>query len=230
MKIRIAKFLASCGIGSRRKCEDIITAGDVQIDDETVTTPATTVGPENVVKVRGKIVSPNKLVYYLLNKPTGYTSTVADEHAKKLITELVPGEPPVWPVGRLDRDTAGLIVLTNDGELTQKLTHPSFEKQKTYIATVSKPLTDKQIQELLGGIRLDDGPIKPDSVHNLIDSKYEITVHEGRNRLVRRIFEYFGVTVIALTRTKLAFLTLKGLEPGQYRVLTTDEVDRLKNA
>jgi len=230
MKVRIAKFLASCGVGSRRKCEDLVTSGNVQIDGEVITTPATLVGAENVVRLNGQVVRPNTLVYYLLNKPAGYTSTVADSHAKKLITELIPMEPPVWPVGRLDRETSGLIILTNDGELTQQLTHPSFAKSKTYIATVDRPLSDQQIHNLNAGIVLEDGPIKPDRLKVLTGGNYEVTIHEGRNRLVRRMFEHFDRRVMSLSRTSLGFLTADSLPVGEYRQLTKDEIKRLKNA
>jgi pseudouridine synthase len=231
MKVRIAKYLASSGLSSRRKSEELILSGNVEVNGEAIYSPAFSVDPEiDIVNFNDKIVKPKKLVYYLLNKPAGYTSTTSDSHAKKLITELVPNDPPVWPVGRLDRETSGLIILTNDGELTQKLTHPSFTKTKRYIATVDKPLGSKQSVELVHGIILEDGPIKPDGFQTLKAGVYEITVHEGRNRLIRRIFEYFNRQVMTLERTEIAFLNLKDLKSGEYRELNSKEIEKLKNA
>lgn len=231
MKVRIAKFLAACGLGSRRNCEELVTNGRVRVNRELIDSPAFDIDPEiDKIEVNDAVVEPKKKVYYLLNKPTGYTSTLADEHADKLISELVPSDIPVWPVGRLDRETSGLIILTNDGELTQRLTHPKYEKSKCYLATLDKPLIPSELTELTGGIQLDDGPIRPDGVTVKGNNKYEITVHEGRNRLVRRIFEHFGRRVITLSRTKLSFLEVGGLKLGAYRELTSGEVEELKNA
>lgn len=230
MKVRIAKYLASCGLGSRRKCEELVSAGRVSVNGVQINTPATGVEDGNTVMVDGKEVRPMTLVYYLLNKPAGYTSTVADAHAKRLITELVPAKPPVWPVGRLDRETSGLIIMTNDGELTQRLTHPSFAKSKTYIATVDRPLSDRQLHELAGGIVLEDGPVRPDKLKPLTGGNYEVTIHEGRNRLVRRMFEHFDRRVMSLDRTTMGSLTAGKLQPGEYRELTTAEIERLKDA
>ena len=229
--MRIAKYIASCGINSRRKCEELITAGKVKVNGEVLTSPALNVEPGvDKIELDGKLVEPQKKVYYLLNKPIGFTSTTADEHATKVITELIPGSELIWPVGRLDRETSGLIILTNDGDLTQKLTHPSYEKSKTYVATLDKSLKTEEFDELPGGIELEDGRIRPDKVLQIGPEKYEITIHEGRNRLVRRIFEHFGRRVITLSRTKLSFLELGNLKVGQYRHLNKQEVERLKNA
>jgi 23S rRNA pseudouridine2605 synthase len=229
--MRIAKYLASAGLGSRRKSEELILSGKVSVNGQIIDSPAISIDPDtDKVEYNGKVIQATHKVYFLLYKPTGFTSTMSDSHAKRLITELVPDKPPVWPVGRLDRETSGLIILTNDGDLTQKLTHPSFVKSKTYIATVDKPLSDKQIAELASGITLEDGSVKPDRLKSLGSGCYEITIHEGRNRLVRRMFEYFDRQVMSLERTKISFLTLKGLKAGDYRILKPDEVERLKNA
>lgn len=231
MKVRVAKYLASCGLGSRRKCEELVSAGRVKVNGEMLSSPAFNVEPGvDRVELDGKLVKPQNKVYYLLNKPAGYTCSLSDEHADKLVNELVPDSESVWPVGRLDRDTSGLIILTNDGDLTQHLTHPKFEKTKTYKATVDKPLSDEQLVELQNGIELDDGRIKPDEVKPLGGGNYEITVHEGRNRLIRRIFEHFDRQVMTLARTKLAFLELGGLKPGEYRALNKKEIEGLKHA
>jgi 23S rRNA pseudouridine2605 synthase len=136
----------------------------------------------------------------------------------------------VWPVGRLDRETSGLIILTNDGDLTQRLTHPKYEKSKTYIAKIDKPLKDIEVTKLIQGIELEDGYIKPDHFVAVGKNTYEITVHEGRNRLVRRIFENFGKQVVSLDRVGLAFLETRDLKVGQFRNLSKQEIERLKNA
>jgi len=231
MKVRIAKYLASCGLGSRRKCEEIIAFGKVTVNGTSINSPALNVSPDtDVIKLSGKTLEPQKKVYYLVNKPVGYTCSLADEHAKKLVIELVPDGELVWPVGRLDRDTSGLIILSNDGELTQRLTHPKYEKSKTYIATLDRGLTATELAKLVGGIELEDGRVKPDELHQLSANEYEITVHEGRNRLVRRIFEHFGRKVVKLERTKLAFLEIGSIKTGGNRRLNRQEVERLKNA
>lgn len=217
--------------------------GKVTINGTSITSPALNVSPEtDVIKLKGKVLTPQKKVYYLVNKPVGYTCSLADEHAKRLVVELVSDGELVWPVGRLDRDTSGLIILCNDGELTQHLTHPKYEKSKTYIATLDKPLTSAQFDELVTGIELEDGRIKPDSLREIGAQKhtnilqnvgmfnYEITVHEGRNRLVRRIFEHFDREVKSLERTKLAFLEAGSLKPGAFRRLNRQEIERLKHA
>lgn len=229
--MRIAKYLASCGLGSRRKCEEIIAFGKVTVNGTAITSPAINVSPDiDIIKLNGKILEPQKKVYYLVNKPAGYTCSLADEHAKRLVTELVPNDALTWPVGRLDRDTTGLIILCNDGDLTQKMTHPKYEKSKTYIATLDKPLKDNEFTEIVNGIELDDGRVKPDELQKLGANEYQITIHEGRNRLVRRIFEHFDRKVLSLDRTKLSFLETGSLKPGSYRRLNKQEVERLKNA
>jgi 23S rRNA pseudouridine2605 synthase len=229
--MRIAKYLASCGLGSRRKCEEIIAMGKVSVNGKAITSPALNIDPrEDKISFKNKFIEPQKKVYYLLYKPVGYTCSLADDKAKRLITELVPGTEFVWPVGRLDRETSGLIIMTNDGDLTQKLTHPSHEKSKTYIAKIDKSLSSSQIETFISGIELEDGRMKPDALKSLGDFEYEITVHEGRNRLVRRSFEHFARKVGALTRVKLSFLEIGSLKPGKFRRLNMQEVERLRHA
>lgn len=228
--MRLAKFLSSAGVASRRKSEDIIRMGLVAVNGEKIIDPATNVEESDEIKVNGKQVHVNTFVYYLLNKPTGVTSTTADEHAKQLITELVPANPPVWPVGRLDKNTEGLIILTNDGELTQKLTHPSFSKEKEYLLSVDRPLASYEISKLKKGITLEDGPFKPDLFEETSPGKYRIIIHEGRNRLIRRTIEHFDKAVVALKRVRIADVTLGRLASGKYRELTKQELERLRNA
>lgn len=225
--MRIAKYLASCGLGSRRKCEEIIKAGKVKVNNITVTDLATRILPDDIVLVDGVKCETQNKVYYLVNKPVGYTSTVADPYAKKLITELVPTEPPVWPVGRLDKETSGLIILTNDGKLTQKLTHPSFQKEKEYLAKVTKELSAEELQQLLEGIVLEDGATKADQIERVNEKTYRIVIHEGRNRLVRRIFDHFKSEVIELTRIRIDGLNIDDLKTGEYKILTSVDLEKL---
>jgi 23S rRNA pseudouridine2605 synthase len=226
--IKIAKFLADCGIASRRKSEQIVENGTVSVNGERMTNVAMRINPKtDVVKIRERFITPQKSVYYLLNKPTGVTSTTLDSHAEKLITELVPNIPPVWPVGRLDKETSGLIIMTNDGDLTQRLTHPKFEVEKEYLAVVNSPLSEQDLKIIRKGIRLEDGFIKPDEFQPLDDNTYRIIIHSGKKRVVRRIFERLGKRVLELKRVRIDFLTLETLQPGNWRNLTSSEVKRL---
>jgi 23S rRNA pseudouridine2605 synthase len=227
--MRIAKYLASCGVASRRKSEELVLSGKTKVNDEIIFDLGRQIEPTDTVLVNDEKIEPKEKVYYLLNKPSGYTSTVSDEHAEKIITELVPEEPPVWPVGRLDKETEGLIILTNDGELTQKLTHPSFEKEKEYVAVLDKDLSEKDEESILEGVDLEDGPFRADNLVKLAPKTYQIRVHEGRNRLVRRVFGHFGSTVRKLSRIRLEDLQIGELGLGKWRLLTADEVGRLKN-
>ena len=228
--MRLAKYLSQAGVASRRAAEDIITSGHVIVNGETVLDPARDVTDADEVTVDDRKISIEEKVYYLLNKPVGVTSTTADLHADKLITELVPSKPTVWPVGRLDRETSGLIILTNDGDLTQKMTHPSFEKVKEYEMIVDRPLSVTEQEKLNKGIELDDGHFKPDSFREMSPGKYRIIIHEGRNRLLRRAVSYFGKEIMTLTRVRIADIALTGLKPGKYRPLTENELERLLSA
>ena len=229
--MRIAKYLASCGLGARRKCEDLVTKGLIKVNDATVNRLSFNLNTDSdKVFFNGKEIIPQKKVYYLLNKPVGYTTTLSDPYAEKVLIDLVPNTPPVWPVGRLDKDTSGLIILTNDGELTQKLTHPKYKKEKEYFAVLDKQLTKNDIEQIKEGIELDDGFIKPDSINFIGKNQYQITIHEGRKRIVRRIFKHFGSTVISLKRIRISELELKDVEIGNYRELTEKELEKLSHA
>jgi len=162
-----------------------------------------------------------------LNKPLGYTSTCKDSHAEKLAISLVPKNPPVWPVGRLDKYTSGLLILTNDGKLTQKLTHPSFNIKKEYSLTTNLPLTDNEIHKIRQGVKLEDGFIKPDVFQKIGPKSWRIVLHEGRKRIVRRIIENTGKKTMSLTRIRFAFLELGDLKPGRWRHLTKEEINQL---
>ena len=225
----IAKYLAACGLGSRRACEPLIKDGRVSVNGETITDLAIRIDPVvDEVAFDGKTVKQRELVYYLLNKPVGYTCSRSDTHADKLVTELVPGNPPVWPVGRLDRETTGLIILTNDGDLTQALTHPSRLKRKEYILQTDRPLSAEQVLQAQTRVILEDGPLSPDELEVLETGRYRIAIHEGRKRIIRRLAAFFGRRVVSLERTAVDTLRLSDLKPGRYRELTGTEVATLK--
>ena len=230
--MRLGKYLASGGIASRRASEAIVRTGRVTVDGEVVRDPARDVTPANAVAVDGTPVSETQQrVVFALNKPAGVVSTARDPQGRPTVVSLVPHPSRLYPVGRLDADTTGLILLTNDGALAHRLTHPSFEVTKTYRATVAKPpVADAALRALRGGIELDDGPTAPARVRRLTPDTLELTIHEGRKRQVRRMCEAVGHPVRQLERVALGPLTLGRLRPGSYRRLATEEVDALARA
>jgi 23S rRNA pseudouridine2605 synthase len=231
--MRLAKFLAHAGVASRRGAEEVIAAGRVTVGGHPVTDPALDVGESDRVAVDGRLLpGPEPRVVYALNKPLGVLSTARDTHGRRTVLELVPDEGlRLYPVGRLDADSTGLILLTNDGELANLLTHPRFEVPKTYLAEVGgAPVTDRTLRRLREGLELDDGPTAPARVRRLGPRTLELTIHEGRNRQVRRMCEAVGHPVIALTRTAFGPLALAGLAPGSWRLLDQAELERLRAA
>jgi 23S rRNA pseudouridine2605 synthase len=231
--MRLAKYLASAGVASRRASEEIVKAGRVSVGDATVTDPARDVGPGDDVTVDGRPVSPeHERVVYAVNKPAGVVSTARDTHGRRTVVSLIPDAGVrLYPVGRLDADTTGLILLTNDGELAHRLTHPSFEVPKTYVATVANaPVREGAIRALRGGVELEDGPSAPARVRRLAPDTLEITIHEGRKRQVRRMCEAVGHRVRRLERIRLGPLELGDLKPGGYRRLSRDELNALASA
>lgn len=226
--MRLAKFLAACGLGSRRTCEKLIADGKVKVNGAKIESPATDINPEkDIVELNGHQVAEREKVYYAVNKPTGYTCSREDRHADYLVNELVPADPPVWPAGRLDKETSGLIILTNDGDLTQRLTHPSYEKEKEYILTTDSAFTLDELSEARAGVILDDGYFAPDRIEPAGGKSYRIVVHEGRKRLIRRFAAYFGKRARQLERIRIAGLELTGIETGEYRILSKDEAASL---
>ncbi|MFA5866416.1 MAG: pseudouridine synthase [Actinomycetota bacterium] len=226
--MRLAKYLASCGLGSRRDCEKLIEQGRVSVNGQTALTPATNIDQAvDKVTFDGVVVAPKGKIYYAVNKPAGYTSSRDDKHADRLVTRLVPNDPPVWPVGRLDRDTSGLILLTNDGELTQRLTHPSYGKEKEYLLTTDTAFSNDELSEARAGVVLEDGLLKPDFIEPAGGKNYRVVIHEGRKRVVRRFAAYFGKSVRRLERIRIAGLKLDDLEEGDYRSLTAEETSSL---
>jgi len=229
--IRLQKVLAQAGIGSRRVCEDLIERGRVRVNGE-VAVLGRRVDPEHdVIEVDGARIGVRPgLVHYLLNKPAGVITTAADTHGRPTVTELVPAEPRVFPVGRLDADTEGLLILTNDGDLAHRLTHPSFGVPKEYLVEVEGTPGRGALRALREGVPLEDGVTAPAKVAVLEPSVLRITIHEGRNRQVRRMCEAVGHPVRRLVRTRIGPLVDRSLEPGQWRPLTQDEVRALERA
>lgn len=233
---RLQKILAQAGVASRRNCEELIRQGRVKVNGTVVTEMGTKVDPkQDQILVDDKPINKEQLVYLLLNKPTGVITSLHDPQGRRVVTDLLAGiKERVYPVGRLDYDTSGLLLLTNDGELANRIAHPSYELDKVYRAWVKGTPSVKAIQKLASGILLEDGMTSPGEARMIREDKaaqeslLEITIHEGRNRQVRRMCEAIGHPVTRLERIKLGFLTLKGVKRGEYRHLTAQEVERLK--
>jgi 23S rRNA pseudouridine2605 synthase len=230
--MRLAKYLAHAGVASRRAAETVIAGGRVSVDGEIVLDPARDVGEENRVTVDGRtLAGPEARVVYAVNKPLGVVSTAHDSHGRRTVVELVRAEGlRLYPVGRLDADSSGLILLTNDGELANRLTHPRFEVSKTYRATLGGPVGDGALRALRHGVELDDGPTAPARVRRMGgrgSNLIELTIHEGRNRQVRRMCEAVGHPVLALQRIAFGPLRLGNLQPGAHCRLGEAELRKL---
>ena len=228
---RLQKVLARVGIGSRRACEDLIAEGRVLVDGE-MAVLGRRVDPETaLIEVDGAPVGVRPdLVHYVLNKPAGVVTTADDPQGRPTVVGLVPNEPRVFPVGRLDVDTEGLLLLTNDGELAHRLTHPSYGVEKEYVAEVEGLPTRAVLRRLREGVELDDGPTAPARATLVDPSVVRLTIHEGRNRQVRRMCEAVGHSVVRLVRTRIGPLADRSLAPGAWRELTGDEVRSLQRA
>jgi 23S rRNA pseudouridine2605 synthase len=229
------KFIAHAGICGRREAAEMVKAGKVKVNNELVTEPGHKVSQRDEIRVNGKkIFRAKNLVYILLNKPKDYITTTDDPQKRKTVLDLISRATPerVYPVGRLDRNTSGVLLLTNDGELAQKLTHPSHEVKKIYAVTLNKPLEKKDFDQILKGVVLEDGPASVD-VLAYADIKDKtligVEIHSGRNRIVRRIFESLGYDVKNLDRVTFAGLTKKNVERGKWRYLSEKEVRDLKH-
>jgi len=228
---RLQKVLARVGIGSRRVCEDLIAEGRVLVDGE-MAVLGRRVDPETaLIEVDGAPVGVRPdLVHYVLNKPAGVVTTADDPQGRPTVVGLVPDEPRVFPVGRLDVDTEGLLLLTNDGELAHRLTHPSYGVEKEYVAEVEGLPTRAVLRRLREGVELDDGPTAPARATLVDPSVVRLTIHEGRNRQVRRMCEAVGHSVVRLVRTRIGPLADRSLAPGAWRELTGAEVRSLQRA
>ena len=231
MSEKLQKVLAATGVASRRVCEDMIADGRVTVNGE-VAHQGQRVDPEtDVIEVDGGLIPVRPgLVYYLLNKPAGTITTAEDTHGRPTVVDLVPAEPRVFPVGRLDAETEGLLILTNDGELTHRLTHPSFGVEKEYIAAVEGEPTNADIRRLREGVELEDGMTAPAQVARVEPTVLRITIHEGRNRQVRRMCEAVGHPVTRLVRSRIGPLVDRRLKPGEWRTLEPAEVRALAGA
>jgi 23S rRNA pseudouridine2605 synthase len=227
--MRLAKYLAHSGVASRRAAEKLIAGGRVTVGGEVVRDPARDVDETSAVAVDGAAVKPEPREVYALHKPVGVVSTARDPGGNPTILDLVPSPRRLYPVGRLDQDSSGLILLTNDGELANLLMHPRYEVPKTYrVRTARSPVSDAALQQLRDGVELDDGPTLPADARRLGPGTLEITIREGRNRQVRRMVEAVGHRVTQLERTAFGPLELQGLAPGEARRLSEDEVERLR--
>ena len=232
--IRLNKYIAHAGICSRREADKLIAAGSVSVNGKVITEMGYQVKPGDIVNYGGETLRSEKLRYFLLNKPKGFITTVDDPQERQTVMMLIDGACPerIYPVGRLDRATTGLLLFTNDGDLAKKLTHPSSNVYKIYHVELDKPLTREDMKRMLEGVVLEDGPVHVDDVQyvqNANDKRVVgVELHSGKNRVVRRIFEHLGYTVHKLDRVIFAGLTKKDLPRGRYRELTEKEVNFLK--
>jgi 23S rRNA pseudouridine2605 synthase len=232
--IRLQKLLAQSGVASRRKCEELMLGGLVEVDGVVVTRLGTKVDPRTaVIRVDGKRLPPiSEKVYLALNKPRGVVSTMSDPEGRRTLSDLVADRPErLFHVGRLDTDTSGLLLLTNDGDFAQRMAHPSYEVDKTYVAEVEGEIFRRTVKQLLEGVTLDDGPVTVSKVRVVeatsAKSIVELVIHEGRNRIVRRLLDHVGHPVRRLTRTAIGPVSLGRLGSGQMRELTLDELGEL---
>ena len=233
--MRLNKYVAHCGVCSRRQAADFVKEGLVTVNGNVVVEPFYQIKKGDQVTFRGKPIKPEvRKVYILMNKPKGLITTVKDERARKTVLDLLKDKvnERVYPVGRLDRDTTGLLILTNDGDLAKKLSHPSHKVQKFYQVVLDRPLTLKDLEKIRGGLTLEDGEVNVDGIDYIKDAgknEVGVEIHIGKNRIVRRIFEHLGYNVEKLDRTYYAGLTKKDLPRGQFRFLTQREIVMLKH-
>ncbi len=232
-EMRLNRFIAQSGLCSRREADDYIQAGLVSVNGVTVTELGTKVKPSDEVRFNDERIQGEKKVYLVLNKPKGYVTSMEDPHADKTVMDLVKNActERIYPVGRLDKNSVGLLLFTNDGDVASRLTHPSLEKKKIYQVTLDKPLTRADMERIAEGVTLEDGEVYADEIAYASDNKKEVGVeiHSGRNRIVRRIFEHLGYSVQKLDRVYYAGITKKNLKRGAWRFLTREEVERLKS-
>jgi 23S rRNA pseudouridine2605 synthase len=225
--VRLAKYLAHAGVASRRVAEELIAAGKVRVGGQIVTDPARDVGEGSGVEVNGAPVAPEPREVWAVNKPAGVVSTASEPGRRRAVTELVDSERRLYPVGRLDADSTGLILLTNDGGLANRLTHPRYGVPKTYRVRLARPPSDRDLDRLRGGVRLGDGPTAPAEVERRGEREIEVTIREGRKRQVRRMAEAVGNEAQTLTRIRIGSLGLGDLRRGEARRLAEGEVAAL---
>ena len=231
--IRLNKYIANAGVCSRREADTLIANGEIRVNGEVVTELGTKVKLEDRVTYQKRVLNPEKLVYVLLNKPKDFITTTDDPQERRTVMQLVEkaATERIYPVGRLDRNTTGLLLLTNDGDLAKKLTHPSHEVRKLYQVDINKPITDEDFFKIQDGVTLDDGVAPVDELGLVDDRRMSlgVQIHIGRNRIVRRIFEHLGYEVLSLDRVMYAGLTKKDLPRGKWRHLSRAEVIQLKH-
>ncbi|TAG06467.1 MAG: rRNA pseudouridine synthase [Cytophagia bacterium] len=231
-EIRLNRYIAKAGVCSRREADELIINGKIKVNGQIITELGHKINKKDNVEHNGKVISLEKFVYLLLNKPKNFITTTEDPDERNTVMDLVQNACPerIYPIGRLDRNTTGLILLTNDGDLTQQMSHPSFEIRKTYHVVLDKPITIEDLEKVAAGVELEDGKANVDEIMVLDDAGLEIGIalHIGKNRIVRRIFESLGYEVEKLDRTLYAGLTKKDLPRGHWRFLTQQEVIRLK--
>ncbi len=233
---RLQKVIAQAGVASRRKAEALITEGKVKVNGQVVTELGTKVSKGDKIEVNGVQIEGEELVYYVLYKPTGVISSVSDDKDRKVVTDFFPYiKERIYPIGRLDYDTSGVLLMTNDGEFANLLMHPKYDVDKVYVAKVKGIPFREKMRQLEKGIELEDGKTAPAKVKvTSVDKKkgtaiVQITIHEGRNRQVRRMLEAVGHPVLKLKRERFGFIGLEGLRPGEYRPLSPHEVKQLRN-
>jgi 23S rRNA pseudouridine2605 synthase len=225
--VRLAKYLAHCGVASRRRAEDLIAAGRVSVGGETVTDPARDVDESSAVAADGRPVTPEPREVWMVNKPAGITSTAREPGRRRAVVELVDSGRRLYPVGRLDADSTGLILLTNDGELANRLTHPRYGVKRSYRVRLRRAASERQLARLRRGVELEDGPTAPAGVRRVSPRVLELTITEGRNRQVRRMVEAVGNEVVKLARIRFGPIRLGELPEGKARLLRPPEVKRL---
>ena len=230
--IRLNRYIAQAGICSRRQADDLIAQGKIRVNDQVVSEMGFQVKAGDKVSYGGKVISPERPVYVLLNKPKDFITTTKDPQGRRTVMDLVrkASDSRLYPVGRLDRNTLGLLLLTNDGDLAKKLTHPSHQIAKVYHVLLDAPLTEKAEEELVSGLPLEDGKANVDVLEVLDRDRKELglEIHSGKNRIVRRMFEHLGLQVVKLDRVVFGGLTKKDLPRGKWRYLTPREIKRLK--
>ncbi|MFA6252803.1 MAG: pseudouridine synthase [Patescibacteria group bacterium] len=224
-KQRLAKYLAQAGIAARRKAELLILAGRVSVNGQVEKNVATNIDPDiDEIKFDGHKLQTENKVYYVLHKPVGYVCSLEDAHNKDKVTDLLPAGEKIWPVGRLDKDSSGLLILTNDGELTNLMTHPRYAKSKKYQVTVNRKFVTQDAKLLESGIELEEGLARVDQIKIISDNNIEITLHQGWKRQIRRMLSAIGYRVINLVRVQEGKLTLGDLPLGQYKKINRDDI------
>lgn len=230
--MRLNKFLALCGVASRRKCDEIILNGDISVNEKKIVKLGTVINEnKDVIKYKDNIITlPSNYVYFKLNKPKGYITSVKDEHDRKTVMDLVKTDVRIFPVGRLDYDSEGLIILTNDGEIANKLTHPSSEVEKTYIVKIEGAIKESELAVLRNGVVIDGEKFGKSKVNLLSfdskknESRLQVKIKEGKNREIRRMFEHIGKTITLLKRVSIGNIKLGNLNRGEHRALNNQEI------